>query len=303
MKLKTIALMGGGKSEYDISLQFTEPKYGKVTVTHPSKSKPNQVINISTNIVEEDRSTYSVGAITAVTTKGLSIAVNTVSANNWSFVMPSSDVIITATEIKYTAPCLSVDTMITLAGDHKVPFGYLKSDDIVKVWDFDNGCYSDARLLWLTPILQADDYRTIIFEDGTHLDIIGRHRAFCIETNRFDRMPDLLGKHVYTINGIKKIVDIKHIKEKIHYRNAVSYYHMNIIANDVLTSTGFNNLYPINNMRFVKPIDRTRNRLLNKLPTIDQRFYHGLRLSENTTSIHDIISCIEEKWRGSQWLV
>lgn len=31
MKFKAVALMGGGKSEYDISLQFTEPKYGKVT--------------------------------------------------------------------------------------------------------------------------------------------------------------------------------------------------------------------------------------------------------------------------------
>ena len=67
--------MGGGKSEYDISLQFTEPKYGKVTVTHPSKSKPNVVVSISSNVVEEDygNTTYSIGAVSVATVKGQTI--------------------------------------------------------------------------------------------------------------------------------------------------------------------------------------------------------------------------------------
>lgn len=82
MKFKTVALMGGGKSEYDISLQFTEPKYGKVTVTHPSKSKPNVVVNISSNVVEEDygNTTYSIGAVSVATVKGHTIQVNSISS-------------------------------------------------------------------------------------------------------------------------------------------------------------------------------------------------------------------------------
>lgn len=111
--------MGGGKSEYDISLQFTEPKYGKVTVTHPSKSKPNVVVNISSNVVEEDygNTTYSIGAVSVATVKGQTIQVNSVSNNNWSFIMPANDVIITASEIRQTKPCLDADTLVTLTDD------------------------------------------------------------------------------------------------------------------------------------------------------------------------------------------
>lgn len=96
--------MGGGKGEYDISLQFTEPKYGKVTVNHPPKSKPNVVVNISSNVVEEveedyGNTTYSIGAVSVATVKGQTIQVNSISNNNWSFIMPANDVIITASEI------------------------------------------------------------------------------------------------------------------------------------------------------------------------------------------------------------
>lgn len=167
MKLKTIALMGGGKSEYDISLQFAEPKYGKVTVNHPPKSKPNVVVNISSNVVEEDygNTTYSIGAVSVATIKGQSIQVNSVSNNNWSFIMPANDVVITASEIKQTRPCLDADTLITLADDRQIKFRDLTENDVVKVWDFDKGEFTAAKLLWLPPVQVAKNYYEITLEN------------------------------------------------------------------------------------------------------------------------------------------
>lgn len=300
MKLKTVMLTGGMKSEYSISLQYAEPKYGKVTVTHPSKSKPNLVVNISSNVIEEGYTTYSIGAITVTTTKGQPIQVNSVSSNNWSFVMPASDVVITASEIKQTRPCLDADTLITLVDDRQIKFRDLTEEDMVKVWDFDNGKYGAAKLLWLPPVCTAKNYYQVVLENSVVINVINNHRAFCCETCQFERMLQSIGKHVWHVDGAQRIVDIRFVDKSIEYRNAISFHHMNIITNGVLTSTGFNNLYPVDNMMYVK-VDRPKRSEDDF--GLDQRWYKGLRLYEHYTSSSEARQCINISWGSDQWLI
>lgn len=294
--------MGGGKGEYDISLQFTEPKYGKVTVTHPSKSKPNVVVNISSNVVEEDygNTTYSIGAVSVATVKGQTIQVNSVSNNNWSFIMPANDVIITASEIRQTKPCLDADTLVTLADDRQIKFRDLTEDDIVKVWDFDKGEFAAAKLLWLPPVQVAKNYYEITLENDVIINLINNHRAFCPETGRFERMKESVGRCVWYVTGPKKIVNVRFVDQQIEYRNAISFHHMNIITNGVLTSTGFNNLYPIKDMKYIKtdrPL-RTEDEF-----ELDRRWYQGLRLYEHYTKPSEARNCIAISWGGDEWLI
>ena len=71
-------------------------------------------------------------------------------------------------------------------------------------------------------------------------------------------------------------------------------YHMNLFANSILTSMRYNNVYHINDMKFVKD-DRTL-RTANDYSNIEERLYRGFRLAEQTQSIEDIETHI-------QWLL
>jgi hypothetical protein len=57
---------------------------------------------------------------------------------------------------------------------------------------------------------------------------------------------------VYTNSGSKKVVSCELIEEECEYYNIITDYHMNLFADDILTSCRYNNLYPIQDMKFVK---------------------------------------------------
>lgn len=61
------------------------------------------------------------------------------------------------------------------------------------------------------------------------------------------------------------------------FYNIITYKHINIFANGILTSNSLNNIYPINNMKFIKD-----NRELRSIEEFDVSDYvfEGLRLAE-----------------------
>ena len=197
--------------------------------------------------------------------------------------------------------CLSIYTQITLADNTTKLFKDLTIDDEVLVWDFDNSCYTIAKLLTLSPILTAPRYYKIITNTGRELDCIGNqytHRVYSVEKGKFEYPQNCIGDTIYTENGYETIISGEWIEESIQYRNAISYYHMNLFGNSILTSCGFNNIYPIKNMKFIKEDRKVREKEEFNLP---DKWYYGMRLSEQYSPKEEILDYIN--YRINNWEV
>ena len=197
--------------------------------------------------------------------------------------------------------CLSINTKITLANDTTKLFRDLTINDEVLVWDFDNSCYTTTKLLTLSPILTAPRYYKITTNTGRELDCIGNqytHRVYSIEKGKFEYPQNCIGDTIYTEDGYETIVSGEWIEEPIQYRNAISYYHMNLFGNSILTSCGFNNIYPIKDMKFIKEDREVREKEEFNLP---DKWYYGMRLSEQYSPKEEILDYIN--YRINNWEV
>lgn len=137
--------------------------------------------------------------------------------------------------------------------------------------------------------MTTDTCWLVTFESGMSVKSINNHRFLCRDTGRYERTTDLLNKDVMHEDGIERVRKIEKLKGPIEYRNAITYRHMNVVANGFLTSCGFNNLYPIKDMKFVKEKRKVRERSEFNLP---ERWYCGMRLSEQYSPAEDIVSYI-----------
>lgn len=73
----------------------------------------------------------------------------------------------------------------------------------------------------------------------------------------------------------------KERNEEVEFYNIFTYYHLNLFANDVLTSTSLNNIYPIKDMKFIKE---------DRKPVFDYTQFSddwivGARLKEQPTDV------------------
>jgi hypothetical protein len=197
------------------------------------------------------------------------------------------------TYIQYT-PCLAEGTLITLADGTSKVIEDINYSDLLRVWNFDLGEMSEALPLWIKQPQYADGYYKISFSNNTELKVVGEypksHRIFNKETGMFtyaSTEDTPVGTTTFTdLENNVYVVSKEFVKEPVRYYNIFSQYHMNVFANGILTSTGFNNLYQITDMRFIKD-DRTL-RSMEELEGIDTRWIYGLRLRENNTPVEGI---------------
>ena len=182
----------------------------------------------------------------------------------------------------YGASCFAYNTPITLRDGRKKPVQDITYNDILLVWDFENGCYSSAKPLWIMKKQVIDYYYHLVFSDGKALDLIGPkdrvHRIYCLDTNRFEYADRCVGKSIITEGGIVTLVSCDVISDTVEYYNIITDYHMNLYAGGVLTSTGLSNIYPVENMRYVK-----EERTLIPIDALDncpEKYYYGMRLGE-----------------------
>lgn len=184
--------------------------------------------------------------------------------------------------ITVTAPCFVRDTLITLANKQYKAVQDISYDDELLVWDFDHGCYACAKPLWIKKVQTSSYYYNCEFENGVTLKLVGSngkcHRVFSVDDNSFESATDCVGKIVMTASGPTRMTSCKRVEESVEFYNIITDYHLNLFANSILTSCRLNNLYPIENMRFIKegrpavPLEAYRS--------VDNAFYNGLRLSE-----------------------
>ena len=185
--------------------------------------------------------------------------------------------------------CLAEGTKITLSDMSKKNIEDITYDDELLVWNFDEGHLDKAKPLFIMKAQVAEEYNLIKFDDGTELKTVIDHRIFNIEKQKFtytmNEEETPIGTSVFKEDGsIAKIVERSVVKEKVNYYNVITEYHMNLFAEGILTSLRLNNLYKIENMKFVKD-DR---KLVGKeeFEGIPDKYFYGLRLAEQPKEIN-----------------
>ena len=152
--------------------------------------------------------------------------------------------------------CLLKDTKITLSDNSIKLIQDITYNDDLLVWNFDEGKYDVAKPLWIKKEEISNNYYKVILDNGNTIGLVGSngrcHRLFDYDDMIFESATELIGKNVYTLNGICKVISVENIKEIVEYYNIITDFHMNLFANSILTSCRYNNLYLIQDMKFVK---------------------------------------------------
>lgn len=201
--------------------------------------------------------------------------------------------------IKYPIyACYIKDTKILLSDGTTKPVQDITYEDDLLVWDFDNGCYFSAKPLWIKKPEIAHYYYRCTFENGIELGLVGSdgncHAVYCLDDNKFEYANNCVDKMVMTEKGASRLLSCDRIDEDVEFYNITTDYHINCYANNVLTSTKLNNIYPMKNMKFVKEIREPIP--YDKFSDIPVEFYKGLRLCEHKPeNIDQIIDNVKLK--------
>jgi hypothetical protein len=186
-------------------------------------------------------------------------------------------------------PCFVKNTLITLSDNTTKLVQDINYNDELLVWNFDDGKYDSAKPCWIKKEEKTTYYYKVSLDNGTIIKLVGSngkcHRLFSIEDGMFISATDMVGKTTYTQNGESKVISCELIQEECVYYNIITEKHINLFANNILTSCRYNNIYPIENMKFIK--DNRLNRA-PKWKLYEQfrdykclyRYIDGLRLYE-----------------------
>ena len=156
--------------------------------------------------------------------------------------------------------CLSVNTDVYLYDKKKKRFKKKKIseidyDDELLCWDFDNGCFAVAKPIWIMKEKQTFKYNKLTFSDGNILETINQHRIFNVEKGMFTypmTNDTPIGTTTLNANGeYVKLVSKEEVEEPIMYYNVMTNYHINLFANDILTSSRLSNIYPIKDLKYI----------------------------------------------------
>lgn len=156
-------------------------------------------------------------------------------------------------------------------------------DDLILVWDFNKGEYVYANALWIQKPIMAHRSITLTFSDNTTLKVVGDHRIFNLEAGMFtlasDEKETPIGMTTIKEDG-KEVTLISRVfkDEEVLAYNVITNNHINMFANGILTSQGSNNLYRIEDMKFVK---EEREQFSDEdLKDIPLEYINGLMLKE-----------------------
>ncbi len=189
-----------------------------------------------------------------------------------------------------TEQCLVVGTKILLSDRSYKNIEDIEYSDELMVWNFDEGKFDVSKPLWIKKPQMTNKYNLLKFSDGSELKTIVQHRIFNKEKGEFTYpMTDETPIGSISFNSFGKeitLISKEVIYEEVEYYNIITDYHINLFANDILTSSKFNNIYPIVDMKFAKDgrVLRSREEFIN----IPDKYIDGLRLCEQNVSMEQI---------------
>jgi hypothetical protein len=180
--------------------------------------------------------------------------------------------------------CFVEGTAVTLANGDVKPIEDITYDDSLLVWNFDEGRFDAAAPLWICHPFELPNHRMMRFSNGSGLSVASfdkGHRIFNAQKNSFTNLnteDTPFGTESLTDTGEPVyLVDGELIEKRAMFYNVITVRHINMFANGILTSCKLNNIYPIENMRFVKDDRELRDISEFNVP---EAIFDGLRLAE-----------------------
>ena len=190
--------------------------------------------------------------------------------------------------------CLAKGTKITLANNTYKNIEDITYDDEILVWNFDEGKFDSAKPLWIKKAESCPRYNLLKFSDGSELKTIDQHRIFNKQKGMFtypmtDDTP--IGTITFNEKGEEvTLISKEVITEEVEYYNVITDYHINLFGNGILTSCRYNNIYPIQDMKFIKDNKDNKEYMCNEIPC---KYINGLRLSEQSFTVDENIKYIK----------
>lgn len=161
----------------------------------------------------------------------------------------------------YAAPCFVEGTLITMANGTYKKVEDIEYGDEVLCYDFEKGEQTTSYIDWMIPKQTATEYWKITLSDGTVLRLVGpkdgpnknkSHRLYNVTKQSF-MYPQDFEENDYTLKQdgtIATISSIEKVEEKVNFYNISSKDHINVYAENVLTSNRLNNRFEIKNNKF-----------------------------------------------------
>lgn len=146
--------------------------------------------------------------------------------------------------------CLSFDTLILMADDSTKRAGELHAGDLVKIFNHETGQVDIAPIIFNDDVEKnAEDYKVIYleFNNGSIVKVIYEHGFFNFDTNKYEYIDEFnyrefIGDRFAVISGDKltsAVLKDAYIKvENTKLCSPVSYFHLNIIAEGMLSMPG-----------------------------------------------------------------
>ena len=143
--------------------------------------------------------------------------------------------------------CLIEGTKIRLANGTYKKIENIEYDDLLTVYDHENGGITYEYPVWIEKETKVNHYQKTTFSDGTILNTFGDHGLFSMDLLKYVSVQDKdnfkIGTKVAKIKEdgtieIVKVTNIEIIKEETSYYNVSSTRFHNIIAEDLLTTDG-----------------------------------------------------------------
>ena len=233
-----------------------------------------------------------------------------VSGTDYTYDSSSGDIIINKviSDINIEASakntsCLVEGTKIRLANGNYKNVEDINYDDLLMVYDHENGGITYEYPIWIEKVKKASVYQKTTFSDGTYLNTYGSHSVFSYDAMNYVNVSDRDKYHVGTrvmkidSNGKRKIVSvvkIESINDEINYYHVSSTRYHNVLANDVLTTDGtgvtmylynFNDDLTWGNFRdeFLAKNDLFTYEYLK--PIFPKYLYYGYRMAEGKKSL------------------
>lgn len=189
-------------------------------------------------------------------------------------------------DITLTPSCFLKGTQITLANGNKKAIEEITYNDVLKVWNFDEGKEDSAAICWLTRQgLINDHYYKLTFSNGTVLKTTGQnsnHKVYNVDERFFKGVDKTqIGDRIWSENGIVIVTDKQYIEEEVEYYNIITTNHINCYAEGILTSDRYGNRYPVDeSMKFIKTDNEIRPYSEYEAAGISKYWYDTLRLGE-----------------------
>ena len=112
--------------------------------------------------------------------------------------------------------CITGDTIVTLENEENIPVSELKNGDLIKAWNFDDGCLSNEALTaFFKQIYDKDiDVIRLHFKDGSNVGVIYEHLFFDMTSGKFIAInnkdnDEFIGHNFAKVNNSGKITPVK----------------------------------------------------------------------------------------------